>query len=143
MTSPTSPPVSSLRPPSAPSDATELPFPPAPIEEWLRLLAKAGRALQLYLPNNPIYRGAIDALRAGFRPIWAQTDEFTLTVAETDLRWHDAVVSGDSNMGKTADNLAWLLYKDGLREVTFRTRIRRRGVCQAAGDHSARTARAA
>ncbi len=119
MTSPTSPPVPSLKPPSAPSDATELPFPPAPIEEWLRLLAKAGRALQLYLPNNPIYRSAIDALRAGFRPIWAQADEFTLTLGETDLRWHDAVVSGDSNMGKTADNLAWLLYKDGLREVTF------------------------
>lgn len=104
--------------PDAP-DASDLPFPPAPIEEWLRLVSKAGRAHQLYLPNNPIYRGAIDALRAGFKPIWARTEEFTLAVGETELRWFDAVVSGDSNLGKTADNLAWLLYKDGLREITI------------------------
>ncbi len=118
MTVPSSPPASSLKPSADAHDASDLPFPSAPIEEWLRLVGKAGRAHQLYLPNNPIYRGAIDALRAGFAPIWKHTDEFTLIVGETDLRWYDAVVSGDSNMGKTADNLAWLLYKDGLREVT-------------------------
>ena len=116
MTAPP-PSASSLKPPGPP-DPSELPFPSAPIEEWLRLVSKAGRAHQLYLPNNPIYRSAIDALRAGFGPIWKHTDEFTLTVNETDLRWYDVVVSGDSNLGKTADNFAWLLYKDGLREIT-------------------------
>jgi hypothetical protein len=119
VTSPSSPPTSALKTaPNAP-DAAEPPFPPAPIEEWLRLIAKAGRAHQLYLPNNPIYRGAIDALRAGFRPIWQHTEEFSLTIGETDLRWYDVVVSGDSNTEKNADNLAWLLYKDGLREITI------------------------
>jgi hypothetical protein len=119
VTSPSSPPASALKAtPNAP-DSAEPPFPPAPIEEWLRLIAKAGRAHQLYLPNNPIYRGAIDALRAGFRPIWQHTEEFSLTVGETDLRWYDVVVSGDSNTEKNADNLAWLLYKDGLREITI------------------------
>jgi hypothetical protein len=98
--------------------AGDPPFAPAPIEEWLRLIAKAGRAHQLYLPNNPIYRSAIDALRAGFKPIWKQTDEFSLTIGETDLRWYDVIVSGESNTEKNADNLAWLLYKDGLRELT-------------------------
>lgn len=115
---PPSPSASSLKPPGPP-DASEPPFPSAPIEEWLRLVAKAGRAHQLYLPNNPIYRSATDALRAGFAPIWKHTDEFTLAINETDLRWYDVVVSGDSNLGKTADNLAWLLYKDGLREITI------------------------
>ena len=117
MTSPPSPPASAFKGAPADVDASDLPFPSAPIEEWLRLLAKAGRAHQLYLPNNPIYRGAIDALRAGFRPIWEHTDEFTLNVGETELRWFDVVVSGDANE-KTSDNLAWLLYKDGLREIT-------------------------
>src|SRR5262249_52112656 len=51
-------------------------------------------------------------------PIWKHTDEFSLTIGETDLRWHDVVVSGESNTEKNADNLAWLLYKDGLREIT-------------------------
>ncbi|HEY2162877.1 MAG TPA: HEAT repeat domain-containing protein [Gemmatimonadaceae bacterium] len=119
MTSPSSPSASALKTtPNAP-DAADAPFAPAPIEEWLRLIAKAGRAHQLYLPNNPIYRGAIDALRAGFRPIWQHTEEFSLAIGETDLRWYDLVVSGDSNTEKNADNLAWLLYKDGLREITI------------------------
>lgn len=117
MTPPSSPPASAFKAAPADVDASDLPFPSAPIEEWLRLVAKAGRAHQLYLPNNPIYRGAIDALRAGFRPIWEHTEEFTLSVGETELRWHDVVVSGDGNE-KTSDNLAWLLYKDGLREIT-------------------------
>ncbi len=118
MTAPSSSPASAVKPTSDAHDASEPPFSSAPIEEWLRLVAKAGRAHQLYLPNNPIYRGAIDALRAGFAPIWKHTDEFTLTVGETDLRWYDVAVSGDSSTEKTADNLAWLLYKDGLREMT-------------------------
>jgi HEAT repeat protein len=119
VTSPSSPPASALKATSSLPDAAEPPFSPAPIEEWLRLIAKAGRAHQLYLPNNPIYRGAIDALRAGFRPIWQHTEEFSLSIGETDLRWYDVVVSGDSNTEKNADNLAWLLYKDGLREITI------------------------
>src|SRR5262249_39126776 len=114
VTSPSSPAASALKAtPSAP-DAGEPPFSPAAIEEWLRLIAKAGRAHQLYLPNNPIYRGAIDALRAGFGPIWKHTDEFTLAIGETEVRWYDVLVSGESNTEKNADNLAWLLYKDGL-----------------------------
>ena len=116
MTSPSSPPASAFKA-AADVDGSDLPFPPAPIEEWLRLVAKAGRAHQLYLPNNPVYRGAIDALRAGFRPIWEHADEFTLAVSETELKWYDVVVSGDANE-KTSDNLAWLFYKDGLREIT-------------------------
>ena len=100
MTSPSSPPASALKATPNTPDAAKPPFPPAPIEEWLRLIAKAGRAHQLYLPNNPIYRGAIDALRAGFRPIWQHTEEFSLTIGETDLRWYDVVVSGESNTEK-------------------------------------------
>jgi HEAT repeat protein len=119
VTSPSSPPTAALTTAPRAPDTGEPPFSPAAIEEWLRLIGKAGRAHQLYLPNNPIYRGAIDALRAGFGPIWKNTDEFTLAVGETDLRWYDAVVSGESNSEKNADNLAWLLYKDGLREITI------------------------
>ena len=57
------------------TEPVEPPFSPTPVVELVRLLAKAARASQLYLPNNPIYQGAINALRAGFRTVWNETDE--------------------------------------------------------------------
>jgi HEAT repeat protein len=95
------------------------PFPPAPIEELLRLVVKAARAHQLYLPNNPVYRGAIEALRAAFAPIWAETDEITLAVTEGAMQWCGVTVSGETSAGKSADSLGWLFYKDGVRELTI------------------------
>jgi HEAT repeat protein len=94
------------------------PFSAAPVEELLRLISKAARAHQLYLPNNPIYRRAIENLRAGFPPIWAEVDELTLTITESEIRWFDTPVAGEAG-NKSADNLAWLFYKDGVRELTF------------------------
>jgi hypothetical protein len=88
------------------------PFSPAPVQELLRLFVKAARAHQLYLPNNPIHRSAIEALRAGFTPIWAETDELDLAITETELQWFGlTVLTGD----KSTDNIAWLFFKDGVR----------------------------
>ncbi|MFI5227911.1 MAG: HEAT repeat domain-containing protein [Gemmatimonadales bacterium] len=100
-------------------DAAEPPFSPAPVEELLRLVSKAARAQQLYLPNNPIYRAAFDALRAGFAPLWQEADELVLTVLESEMHWYDAVVLPQNAGGgpKSPDNLAWLFYKDGVREL--------------------------
>ncbi|MEO6879211.1 MAG: hypothetical protein ABI205_12075, partial [Gemmatimonadaceae bacterium] len=97
----------------------EPPFSPASIEELLRLIVKAARAHQMYLPNNPVYRGAMDALRAAFAPIWAETDSFCLVVAESEMRWFGAIVAGEAGVGKSTDNLAWLFFKDGVRELTI------------------------
>ena len=94
------------------------PFSAAPVEELLRLISKAARAHQLYLPNKPIYRRAIEKLRAGFPPIWAEVDELTLTITESEIRWFETPVAGEAG-NKSADNLAWLFYKDGVRELTF------------------------
>jgi hypothetical protein len=93
------------------------PFPPAPVEELARLFVRAIRAHQLYLPNNPIYKGAIDGLRAGFAPIWANTEELSLTISETDFRWFGHVILQES--AKSGDSLPWLFYKDGIRELQF------------------------
>lgn len=99
------------------AETLEAPFPPAPIEELLRLLVKAGRAHQLYLPNNPIYKQALDTLRAAFAPIWSQIDEIVLTFTETEIRWYDHPVLTEPT--KSADSLPWLFYKDGVRELTL------------------------
>jgi len=96
-------------------ERAEAPFPPVLVEELMRAFVKAARAQQLYLPNNPIYRGAIEAVRAAFGPVWAQTEELVLTVAETELRWSDVAVLAEGPKG--SDNLAWLFFKDGVREL--------------------------
>jgi hypothetical protein len=96
------------------------PFSPSLVEELLRLIAKTARAHQLYLPNNPIYRGAIDSLRAGFVAIWNETDEITLVIAESEFLWSDVPVWRDAaGTSKTPDSLPWLFYKDGVRELTL------------------------
>lgn len=96
----------------------EPPFATAPVEELLRLVSKAARAHQLYLPNNPIYRRAIDNLRAGFGPVWAEVDDLALTITESEIHWFDTPVAGEAG-NKSPDNLAWLFFKDGVRELTL------------------------
>ena len=106
--------------PAAPPPAGELdrpppPFEPAIVEELLRLFGKAARAHQLYLPNNPIYKSAHDALRAGFAPLWAETDELSLVFTESEVRWEGLSVLSEASRG--SDSLPWLFYKDGVREL--------------------------
>jgi HEAT repeat protein len=91
------------------------PFPPALVEELLRLFGKAVRAHQLYLPNNPVYKGAIDAVRSAFAPIWAHAEELTLQFSETDVRWYDVTVFKENT--KSSDSLPWTFFKDGVREL--------------------------
>src|SRR2546423_10095264 len=93
----------------------EAPFPPGPVEELLRLVVKAGRAHQLYLPNNPVYKGAIDALRGAFPPIWQQTHECALRFTETEIRWFGRPVLVENS--KSSDSLPWTFFKDGIREI--------------------------
>ncbi len=40
-----------------------------------------------------------------------------LTIHETEITWYDAAVAGTSAGAKSPDNLAWLFYKDGIREL--------------------------
>ncbi|HEV8495385.1 MAG TPA: HEAT repeat domain-containing protein [Gemmatimonadaceae bacterium] len=114
MISPSAPARGPMRDP----EASEPPGSTAPVAELLRLISKAARAHQLYLPNNPIYRRAIDNLRAGFGPVWDEVSELKLTIGESEIRWFDTPVAGEPG-NKSSDNLAWLFYKDGVRELTF------------------------
>src|SRR5690348_5884356 len=87
------------------------------IQELLRLFGKAARAHQLYLPNNPIYKAAQEALRAGFLPIWEQTDELVLGFTENEVKYAGETVLEEKS--KSSDSLPWTFYKDGVRELRF------------------------
>ena len=90
------------------------------VDELMRLLAKAARAHQLYLPNNPMYRRAVDALCDGFKTVWRERSDLTLAVGENDFRLDGDVVWDDPGSAKTPDSLPWVFYKDGIRELTIR-----------------------
>lgn len=94
----------------------ELALAPALVEELLQTGIKALRAHQLYLPNNPVYQRAIEAFRAAFQPVWAALPELVLDVYESELRWSGHVVYEQANR---SESIAWVLYKDGVRSVTF------------------------
>jgi hypothetical protein len=93
-----------------------LELPAQQVEELVRTIVKAQRAFQMYLPNNPIYQRSIDALRAAFNPIWSGVPTLTLTVVETELLWGNDVVY---HHPIRSDSFAWMLYKDGLRQLTL------------------------
>jgi hypothetical protein len=94
----------------------DLILPTAAVEELMRALAKALRAHQLYLPNNPVYQKAVETLQGAFGPIWKATDELVLSVHENELRWEGNVVYSQPTR---AESFAWVFFKDGVRALTF------------------------
>jgi len=110
VTSPSAPPARELEHAQI---VVDLPL----IQELLRLFGKAARAHQLYLPNNPVYKAAQDALRAGFLPIWEQTDELVLSFTESEVKYAGETVLEERS--KSSDSLPWTFYKDGVRELRF------------------------
>ncbi|PYP41699.1 MAG: hypothetical protein DMD43_05615 [Gemmatimonadetes bacterium] len=96
---------------------SELALPATQVEELIRTLVKGLRAFQMYLPNNPVYQRAAQGIHDGFLPIWSTTQQLVLSVVETDLVWEEQIVYHQPNK---SESFAWMLYKDGLRLLTFR-----------------------
>jgi HEAT repeat protein len=90
-------------------------FPIIHVTDLLKTFVKAVRATQLYLPNNPMHARSLEAVREAFASLWTQTDEIDFQVVETRLEWEGRVVLDE--VERTSDNIAWLLYKDGIREL--------------------------
>lgn len=86
------------------------------VTNLMQVLVKALRAIQLYLPNNPVYQRATENLRAGFGPVWEYTDDLELEVRENELVWDETAVLTQDNK---SDSIPWILFKDGIRRVTI------------------------
>jgi len=90
-------------------------FPVNYVTDLLKAFVKAVRAHQLYLPNNPMHARSLETVREAFAALWQQTDELDLQIVEGQLKWEGRVVLDEGE--RTSDNMAWLLYKDGIREL--------------------------
>jgi HEAT repeat protein len=99
-------------------ELAEPPFPVALVSELMRAFAKAVRAYQLYLPNNPMHARAMEAVKAAFQPVWEETESITIQVTESQLLWLGRAVLEEEE--RTSDSIPWLFYKDGVRELGFR-----------------------
>jgi hypothetical protein len=99
------------------SPGSDLALPVTQVEELVRTMAKGLRAFQMYLPNNPMYQRAEQAIQHAFLPIWSSTQQVGLSVVETDLVWEEQVVYHQPNK---SESLAWMMYKDGMRFLTLR-----------------------
>jgi hypothetical protein len=99
------------------SHGAELALPVQQVEELFRTLTKGLRAFAIYLPNNPIYQRAEQAIRDAFLPIWSTTPSITVSVVETDLVWAEQTVY---HQPSRQESFAWMLYKDGMRLLTLR-----------------------
>ena len=86
------------------------------VEELLRAVSKSQRALQMYLPNNPVYQRTLAQMGEAFAPVWSVTGRLVLEIEEQDITWEGVSVLSP---GTRNDGLAWQLYKDGLRRLTL------------------------
>ena len=79
-------------------------------------VGKAFRAYQLYDANNPVRRRFVETLKAEFESLWEDLDKLVVSMDEDHIYLSgDEVYRADSR----ADSLAFLFFKDGVREVTF------------------------
>ncbi len=79
-------------------------------------LAKGLRAVQLYLPNNPMYEQATQRIVDSLKSAWQLTQEIELEVTDTELRFEDESMT---TQPEETEQIARLLYEDGMRELRF------------------------
>jgi HEAT repeat protein len=95
-----------------------------PVEEVRALfvtLGKAFRAHQLYEENNPVRQRFAEILRGEFVRLWTEVDRLVLTVDEHRIWLGTSEVYHSESRN---DSLAFLFFKDGVREITFLPGIR-------------------
>lgn len=86
-------------------------------EEALRALFKAQRAQQLYNANSPSRGAAVELARAQLCKAWEVADPLVFGVRRQALLFNDEPVLVESSIA--GDGLAWLLYREGIREIRF------------------------
>ena len=80
------------------------------------VLAKALRAFQLYDDNNPVRKRFVTSLREALEQLWQEVEGLHLSIEE-----HRILLVGEEvyENSSRSDSLAFLLYKDGIRDVTL------------------------
>lgn len=96
------------------AEADDLPI--SQVKALFVILGKALRAFQLYDNNNPVRKRFVDNLREAFEGLWTEIEGLNLAVEEDRF-----VMAGEEVYHSTlrSDSLSFLLYKDGIRDISF------------------------
>ncbi len=79
-------------------------------------LGKAFRAFQLYDENNPVRQRFVTTLRDEFEGLWKELDKLVVTMDEDHIYLGESEIYASESRN---DSLAFLFFKDGVREITF------------------------
>ena len=86
------------------------------VGDVIHTIVKGVRAVQLYLPNNPMYEQAKQKIVESFRAAWQVTQEIELEVTDTEIRWQGQPMSSQP---EETEQIARLLFENGMRELRF------------------------
>jgi hypothetical protein len=86
------------------------------IKDILRDIERSRKNLRLYPSNNPVYLKTIDRIYTKLDSYLDTNDELTIKVKQYDIIYNDEAVYHNNNRD---ESLALLLFKDGIRELTF------------------------
>jgi hypothetical protein len=102
-----------------PEDAAESPggdpAARAEVQEVVRGFARALRTHLLYEGQSPALDKFVESLRERMAALWDRLPYLTVQVEERDIVWEGAAVF----TGEERENLAFSLYRDGVRELVF------------------------
>jgi HEAT repeat protein len=107
----------------ATTEAQEWALDPGHVEDIRTLfvtLGKTFRAFQLYDDNNPVRRRFVEQLRTEFGSLWEHHERLSVRVDEDHFHIGDVEVYKSESRN---DSLAFLFFKDGVREFSFRPGI--------------------
>ena len=112
----TSPEISDATPAEGEDWAEGDDLPVAEVRSLFIVLGKALRAFQLYDQNNPVRKRFVANLRESFEELWEEVEGLNLSVEEDRILLVGEEIYQSSSR---SDSLAFLLYKDGIRDITF------------------------
>lgn len=87
----------------------------AEVQEVVRGFSRALRTHLLYEGNSPSLDKFVESLRERMERLWERLPHLNVQVEEREILWAGSPVY----VGEERDNLAFLLFKDGVRELSF------------------------
>lgn len=86
------------------------------VKDVLLQLTKTAKTLKIYLPNNPIYQKFLEELQSRFDVHLQEYETLQLKIRQYALYYKGQVVYENTSR---LESLAFKLYVDGIRELTF------------------------
>ncbi|MBI5074100.1 MAG: HEAT repeat domain-containing protein [Nitrospirae bacterium] len=86
-------------------------------KEVIQAILKSKKMIRMYPSNNPIYVKTLEDTYARFGDFFDYHEVLLLKIRQNDIMWENEQVYSSA---EKEDNLALFLFKDGLRELTFK-----------------------